>query len=464
MKKVRFVLLILLTMFLLGGSVKAVDGLSEVFLVKSIEIQSTTSTYTTGTVLTIKLKNTDGDVEITDPPELLIQFGNGKEIEIKCSTNPGRIQELQYVYTIKDSDIGKLKILREQQITSTGKGSYDLSNITLDKDIIANSDKVTDNKEENTLTWTDFSNATFEWKDYTKTDHSSPSLNINNVILKTEKHYYYFYLSHNKNDEPDLNKIGEDLNYWKLISSDGKIASVNLTSYLETNGDIYIWIAEVQNRDKRIVLNAKKIDRLEQLPLTKRIVGYFSDSLAGGILCYEPYTSTERKINIKIGKMTDNTILKDMKENKNNAITDLLNYAKKTNSIFEKTYSFGENSSIPDNVKFENKGYYFIYFELEDENGKYYPVEDVELYQASVSGKNVDLINHTDRNFVYNLGDDTNINTENNENTDNSKDNTIATGKIPQTGIDATIIFIITMLTAIAGFVAYKITKYKDIK
>lgn len=156
--------------------------------------------------------------------------------------------------------------------------------------------------------------------------------------------------------------------------------------------------------------------------------------------------------------------LKDMKENKNNAITDLLNYAKKTNLIFEKTYSFGENSSIPDNVKFENKGYYFIYFELEDKNGKYYPVEDVELYQASVSGKNVDLINHTDRNFVYNLGDDTNINTENNENTDNSKDNTIATGKIPQTGIDATIIFIITMLTVIAGFVAYKITKYKDIK
>lgn len=464
MKKVSFIftiLLIILFVFL-GNTVQATEESVDFFIVNEIEIKSTTSTYETGTVLTIILKNTDGEVEITDPPELIIQFGSGAEIELEANTEPGTLQEIQYTYTIKDNDIGELNILREQQTTSNGVVSSNLNNITLNENIIANSDKITE--DDNTSTWTDFSKATFEWGDYTETDHRTPTLTIQNVDLNKENHYYYVHISHDKNEAPDLSKIvNVNDGYWNIIKSDGKISSTILNNYLETNGDIYIWVAEVQNREQKIVLNAKKVNRLEQLPLTKRIVLYFGDSLAGGIFCYEPYTSTERKINIKIGKMTDDEILKNIKNNNANAMTNLLNYAKNADAIFENTYSFGTtNPTVPQNVGIKDQEYYFVYVELEDENGKYYPVEDVELYQASISGNTVKLLNHTDRDFVYSVSgdDETNINTGDN----NVKDNTIATGKIPQTGVSATIITLILAFAVVAGFIAYKTTKYRDIK
>ena len=465
MKKVSFILSILTVLFLilLSCKVQAADGTNEFFLANSIEIHSTTSTYKTGTTLTITLKNTDGAVEITDPPELVIQFGSGQEIEIKCDTEPGKVQELKYTYTIKDSDVGKLKILKEQQTVSNGVVSSKLDNITLNKDIIANSDKVTDDDgDDSTATWTNFEKAIFEWFDYTETDHSTPSLIVKNVDLSKSNYYYYYYISNNKNDNPDLNKLGEDLKYWQTISSEGKIGASALTNYLETNGDIYIWIAEVQNGEKKIVLTARKIERLEQLPLTKRIVGYFSDELSGGIFCYEPH-STSRKINIKIGRVTDDTILRNIRDNKDNAMSDLLSYAKSTGSIFEKTYTLGENPTMSENINIKDKAYYFIYFELEDENGKYYPVEDVELYQASVSDRYVTLINHTDRNFVYNISEDTGPTNDGKDYPNNTVDNTTTPEKIPQTGLGITVIPIIVVLAIIAGTISYKVTKYRNI-
>ena len=465
MQKVSFILSILTVLFLilLSCKVQATDGTNEFFLANSIEIHSTTSTYKTGTTLTITLKNTDGAVEITDPPELVIQFGSGQEIEIKCDTEPGKVQELKYTYTIKDSDVGKLKILKEQQTVSNGVVSSKLDNITLNKDIIANSDKVTDDDgDDSTATWTNFEKAIFEWFDYTETDHSTPSLIVKNVDLSKSNYYYYYYISNNKNDNPDLNKLGEDLKYWQTISSEGKIGASALTNYLETNGDIYIWIAEVQNGEKKIVLTARKIERLEQLPLTKRIVGYFSDELSGGIFCYEPH-STSRKINIKIGRVTDDTILRNIRDNKDNAMSDLLSYAKSTGSIFEKTYTLGENPTMSENINIKDKAYYFIYFELEDENGKYYPVEDVELYQASVSDRYVTLINHTDRNFVYNISEDTGPTNDGKDYPNNTVDNTTTPEKIPQTGLGITVIPIIVVLAIIAGTISYKVTKYRNI-
>ena len=465
MQKVSFILSILTVLFLilLSCKVQAADGTNEFFLANSIEIHSTTSTYKTGTTLTITLKNTDGAVEITDPPELVIQFGSGQEIQIKCDTEPGKVQELKYTYTIKDSDVGKLKILKEQQTVSNGVVNSSLGNITLNKDIIANSDKVTDDDgDDSTATWTNFEKAIFEWSDYTETDHSTPSLIVKNVDLSKSNHYYYYYISNNKNDNPDLNKLGEDLKYWQTISSEGKIGASALTNYLETNGDIYIWIAEVQNGEKKIVLTARKIERLEQLPLTKRIVGYFSDELSGGIFCYEPH-STSRKINIKIGRVTDDTILRNIRDNKDNAMSDLLSYAKSTGSIFEKTYTLGENPTMPENINIKDKAYYFIYFELEDENGKYYPVEDVELYQASVSDRYVTLINHTDRNFVYNISEDTGPTNDGKDYPNNTVDNTTTPEKIPQTGLGITVIPIIVVLAIIAGTISYKVTKYRNI-
>ena len=118
---------------------------------------------------------------------------------------------------------------------------------------------------------------------------------------------------------------------------------------------------------------------------------------------------------------------------------------------------------MPENINIKDKAYYFIYFELEDENGKYYPVEDVELYQASVSDRYVTLINHTDRNFVYNISEDTGPTNDGKDYPNNTVDNTTTPEKIPQTGLGITVIPIIVVLAIIAGTISYKVTKYRNI-
>ncbi len=454
MKKLSYIIILTLVIItIISTIVLATDGTAEVFITDKIEIKSTNNTYKTGTSLNIILKNSQGAVEITDLPELVIQFGNGIERRIKCDTKPGQIDELLYTYDISSEDIGKLKILKIQQITEDGVLYDDLSNISLSEDIIVNSN------QDDAMEWTDFDNMDYEWTDYTETDHRSPSLLLKNVNFKKENHYYYFYISNNKDNAPDLEKIGNDINYWRTISSEGKISSSYLIPYLEKNGDIYIWIAEVQNRESKIVVSAKKIQRLSQLPLTKRIIGYFSNEFASALFCYEPYSSTTRKINIKIGKMTENSILKDIKNGTKDAMSNLLNYSKTSKGLLEKTFSFGETPNIFQKLNLENRAYYYVYFELEDENGKYYPVEDIELYQAQVSGNKVNLINHTDRNFVYDIEDDEN----NNDSNENTIDNTTAPGKIPQTGMTVASIILIGIGFIIVLTKMYKMLKYRDI-
>ncbi len=92
---------------------------------------------------------------------------------------------------------------------------------------------------------------------------------------------------------------------------------------------------------------------------------------------------------------------------------------------------------------------------MEDENGKYYPVEDVSLYQGLVSetvGKN--LFDYLDDNFKWEIA---------NGNGNNVIDPTIAPGVYPRTGA----IVIGTVGIALIGIsilLFIKNMKYRDVK
>ena len=91
---------------------------------------------------------------------------------------------------------------------------------------------------------------------------------------------------------------------------------------------------------------------------------------------------------------------------------------------------------------------------LDDENGKYFPVEDVSLYQALVYEENngeinKNLFDYLDKNFKWNLGDD-----------DTTIDNTTATGKLPQTGASIVIYVAITLVIVAGVIFAVKYKKY----
>ena len=104
----------------------------------------------------------------------------------------------------------------------------------------------------------------------------------------------------------------------------------------------------------------------------------------------------------------------------------------------------------------EDKQYYYIYIEFDDENGKYYPVEGVTLGQAwfSTSSSNWDLWAYTKSEFKWDDLSSTYTPT------DEEIDNTTATGKLPQTGTSIVIYVAMTVVIIAAVILAIKYKRY----
>lgn len=119
----------------------------------------------------------------------------------------------------------------------------------------------------------------------------------------------------------------------------------------------------------------------------------------------------------------------------------------------------------------DNNKYYYLYVKLDDENGKYYPVEatTIALGSKSDNGKEFYLFFLGDKDFKWNLSNS--INTGNIPSTPTKptsttkKDTTVAKTSIPFAGNKALILIIVgitLIILAIIGKVQYN--KYKDIK
>ncbi len=76
--------------------------------------------------------------------------------------------------------------------------------------------------------------------------------------------------------------------------------------------------------------------------------------------------------------------------------------------IYQSSAPVGESESVLNKMNLIDDAYYFVYVELDDENGKYYPMEDVNLYQAQINGDSHSnmLYHYLDSGFVWNLGDE----------------------------------------------------------
>lgn len=452
--KINLVIIIMLCVFLCLSKVKAEEP-PTFFTPISIEITNVSSdSIKTGDTINITLKSqNDTKQQLNQFPTLIIQFGNGEEIELETITEELNTATLEYSYEITDNDIGELKILSEKQVISNGTTSMGINNVPVNRNIIANEDKIQ-------IEWTDFSRATFEWIDYTEKSHATPSLKINNVEFNDE-YSYFVYLSNDKNAITDASSLTglSDFEDWTSFSN-GVVGIRALENVIEKNGDIYIWIAEYQENEGKVLLTAKEVERLEQLPLGKRIIGYIQNiDTKDSIYVNEPFSVDTRSINYKIGEIADREIISKVINNENGALQELLNYAKNKQSLAQGNIKLQENEqSIIDGINLKDKAYYFVYYEAEDENGTYYPIEDIALVQAIKYNDGWTLVNYTDDRFSF---EQENNNQNNNQ---NNNDDTVAGGKLPQTGETISICIAVTALIILAIAVGYVIKKNRDIK
>ena len=230
-----------------------------------------------------------------------------------------------------------------------------------------------------------------------------------------------------------------------------------ISKYLEKSEDIYVWIYETQIvnnvRQNKCIIEAKKIERPALKKIGTRMKCYFYNEETSTNL-FEAYDyENARKINVKIGKVTDKSILRAIKNGETDCLQKLLDYAKNADSIYTGTVPLGRSESVTNKLNLVNDEYYYVYMVLDDENGKYFPVEDVSLYQALTYEKDgktsKNLFDYLNDNFKWNLGND-----------DTTIDNTTATGRLPQTGASIVIYVAITLVIVAGVIFAIKYKKY----
>lgn len=338
-------------------------------------------------------------------------------------------------------------------------------------------DDTAEKTDEEEIKWTDFSNIKVE---FSQNDENNTFrkyyMKVTGITLN-KKSLYEVYIKF-EDEQLDVTKDKSDkLLLDSDINKEIEMYSINIKSAL--NKDIYCYIVEKQN-GKCGTPYKTKIPRLQQHSLGNRMRAYFH-STSTAIYCYEDiiyYTNNyedreDRKVKLKIGTITDNNILLSIQKGEANCLQKLLDYAKSAKAIYTETISIDEKKSITSNLNITNHAYYYVYMVMDDENGKYYPVEDVSLYQALVGetiGKN--LYDYLDDNFKWNLESQepttpvnkpnptTPVTTPNNTKT---PDTTVAAGKLPKTGIGIGLISLI--IIAISGliFAYFKYDKLKGI-
>lgn len=305
--------------------------------------------------------------------------------------------------------------------------------------------------------WTDFSKAKFELK---KDGISKATIEISGVIPKEDRRYYLCITSNNS--KPNVNGDVSDNRMTLTYDKDSKTFKVldKIAYYVELNQDLYASVIERSGLTDNIVTYGNKLERFSEAKYSDAFYATFMTYKSDQIVTSFTHSSeNNRKIQIKVGKITDQSILTKIKNKDSSGFSGLMTFAKSNSGIYNKTldadkddsYSIEYNAgstkttgnSVIDLKGLENGAYYYLYIKTDDENGKYISNEAVTLATASV---------HNDGTwYMFFYGSD-NFKWADFENV---SDNTTASGILPNAGISY-IMITIACLVIVGGIVAYR--------
>ena len=311
--------------------------------------------------------------------------------------------------------------------------------------------------------WTDFSKAKFELK---KEGISNAIVEISGVTPKENSSYYLFITSNNSKPTVDGNVSEEritlvyDKDAKKLKSVDsGKVAN-----YVELNQDLYATVLERNGLTDNISTYGNKLTRYSESKYSDAFHATFMTHDADQIVTNFTHSqNNNRKIQIKVGKITDTSILKKIQSKNSKGFEELLSFAKSNSGIYDQTvsadkddwyaieYNAGSSSTKGNsviNIKgLEHEAYYFLYIKTDDENGKYISNEAVTLAQANVYDNGWGLFFYGSSDFKWSEWGTT------------GGDDSVAPGILPKTGAEYVMYGGLILVMSVSGFVAYK--KYK---
>ncbi len=381
---------------------------------------------------TISISKTSASIKINETLQLTASSSTSSKITWTSSDTS--------IATV-DSN-GLVKGIKEGYAVITAKGSEKTATCTITVD---------QNGE-----WTDFTNAKFELK---KVGTSSCNLEISNVIPKSNSLYYLLITSNA--DKPKITSDTEKKKISLTYDSDNKkFYSHELEEYVELNQDLYASVIE-ENKDKEVVIYGKKINRYSEPKYNDAFFATFMTNKKDQIITKFTYSGkADRNVQIKIGRVTDLSIIKKIKNGDNSGFESLLSLAKSNDGIFNKnveikkdsksdvSYDANKDSNEEDLIKLDNLqdgAYYFLYVKVDDENGKYITQEAVTLAQGQTYPGGWSMFFYGDNNLKW----------PDYENTKQEDDST-AKGELPQTGVQATVIISLIVIFTGVGVFSYR--------
>lgn len=448
--------------------------------IDGVYITSNEGTYKTGDTISFEVRFSE-DIEIPLVLRLKIKIGeNSRSVDQLDEEGQGKI--IKYSYTIKENDSGKITF------ESLNSGN-EISVKNLEGDYIDVENNVEDfqnsiNININEPVWTEVRDIDYSF------DETTFFMNIPE-IQGIENHTYHLFVTFgNEKINIEQDEDGKIIN--SFYSSDNSIQGMfDFESALEKSGDIYVSIVEEQQDYSKsektyinkIILENKKIERPEQKGLTKRIYAIFFDlnneEEENLIFVSEPH-NIERKLNVYVGKITDVSILNSIKNKESDGMSKLLNYAKNNSNESNKytltkqkdsTGSFLAGELI-NNATFDIGEYYYMYYVLDNENGKYISVEDIGLFYAVSNDQSTYLSSQDDSRFEwkdFDVNDDNNNqdnsqqDTQKPNDTNNTNDETVAKEPIPHTGLGIGLLLFISIVLVLVITMYKKVNYYKGI-
>ena len=176
-----------------------------------------------------------------------------------------------------------------------------------------------------------------------------------------------------------------------------------------------------------------------------------------------------RKIHFKIGQITDSSILTAIKNGDSTGFSKLLTYAKTaSNPIIDKTENsnffrgYTTNEALASGSSFSDGAYYYLYLEVDTEDGKYIPIESITISQAHVY---LTVEGHPWYLFFYG-SDDFNFDGIPDETTSEGDNTSTEEEKLPEklakTGEGTVLISIVIELAVVTFVVHRKNKKYSN--
>ena len=300
--------------------------------------------------------------------------------------------------------------------------------------------------------------------------------------LEYDSNYTYEAIICQKDELDDLNfaavfgksfsiNYNNETGLWEgttLVARDG----VKAYAPFEKAGQYYICIARAENHNWfncEIIDGPREIETPDLPPLGKRMNIYASyDSTSCHIevnaLNTMLHNGVQRTIRFYVGEVTDTELLKKLSENKEASYDELLQYAKEQlpnlqEDSFQDTKTGILDYNIVADYPIENGKYYFLYSILDNENGTYVDVEDIEIYNGKRSSQGVRLAN-----FEYTVPEEESSININNNIINTNNDSTTANKILPKAGISIAILLILIISIICMILLYLKNKKYKIVK